>query len=465
MTYTLAAEPGIASNIALLSAWIELQMAYRGLPGLSIGIVHDQDLIWARGFGLADREAHRPAAADTLYRIASITKLFTATAILQLRDAGKLQLDDPVAKHLAWFKPPARFADAPAATIRHLLTHTAGVAREAPFPYWTTLDFPAIEAIRAALPNQEPALPTETTWKYSNLGLTLAGEIVAALSGEAYADYVARHVLAPLGMAATLVAAPDPAHAKLATGHARRMPDGGRAAAPYTDTKGIAAAANMTSNVEDLARFAMLQFRAGLGRPKGGAQILSGTTLAEMQRIHWLEPDWQAGWGLGFRIFRRAGKTIVGHGGSVRGYRTDLALSPADKVAVIVLINADDGEPMLFSEKAFQWVAPAIVKATAPPAAATADPAWQTYVGKYRNAWGDVEVLVLDGALVMLPPQALDPLWFLSRLVPDGAHRFRIAEKAGFGANGELAVFELDAAGRVARLKVGENYLLPVETW
>ncbi len=101
----------------------------------------------------------------------------------------------------------------------------------------------------------------------------------------------------------------------------------------------------------------MLQFRDGAA---GGQQILRGSTLREMHRVHWLDPDWQAGWGWGFRIMRLNGKTTIGHGGAVRGYRTLLHLRPADKIAVIALTNADDGNPLMFVEKAFQWVAPAI---------------------------------------------------------------------------------------------------------
>src|SRR5262245_28317821 len=100
---TVASAAGVQSALGLLAAWIEAQMAYSGLPGLSIGIVHEQTLIWSAGFGRARLDPVRPATPDTLYRIASITKLFTSTAILQLRDAGRLRLDDPIVGHLPWF--------------------------------------------------------------------------------------------------------------------------------------------------------------------------------------------------------------------------------------------------------------------------------------------------------------------------------------------------------------------------
>ena len=198
MPSNILSHQAVSSNINLLSAWIEAQMAYRGQPGLSIGVVYDQELVWAQGFGYADLERKMAATPGTLYRIASITELFTATAVLQLRDGGKLQLDDPISRHLPWFKIQTQHPDAPPITIRHLLTHTSGLPREAPFPYWTDDMFPTREQIREALPGQETILPTETEWKYSNLALTLAGEIVASVSGQDYADFVQQNILAPL---------------------------------------------------------------------------------------------------------------------------------------------------------------------------------------------------------------------------------------------------------------------------
>jgi len=111
-------------------------MAYADFPGVSVGIVHDQELVWAAGFGRADVERGRPATADT------------STAILQLRDAGKLRLDDPLDAYLPWFRIGGTRADAPAITTRELLTHTVGLPREAGMPYWTDQDFPTVEENR-----------------------------------------------------------------------------------------------------------------------------------------------------------------------------------------------------------------------------------------------------------------------------------------------------------------------------
>lgn len=438
-------------------------MAYGGQPGLSVGIVYDQELIWARGFGYANVERKVPATPATLYRIASITKLFTSTAVLQLRDAGKLQLDDPITKHLPWFDIQNCHPGAPPITIRHLLTHTSGLPREAAFPYWTDDRFPTREQLRETLSQQQTILPSESEWKYSNLALSLAGEIVAAFSGEDYAGYVQQHILDPLGMNNTCVRSPDPDHPRLATGYSRRKPDNSRSISPFIDCQGITPAANMTSTVEDLACFAMLQFRDG---PASGQQVLRGSTLREMQRVHWLDSDWQAGCGLGFKIMRQNGKTYIGHGGLLQGYSTALRICPADKTAVIVLTNANDGDPPKYAEKAFQWVSPAILKATAPESKGTElDPTWRQYVGKYRDFWEDMQVLILDGELVMIDPSLPDPTAMMAKLISVAEHTFRIESKAGFLAKGELVIFEMDNERKVQRVKIGENYAYPQAEW
>jgi len=454
-----AEHPEVRAAIDLLEAWLEAQRVARALPGMSIGIVHDQALVWSGGFGWADVERREVATADTLYRIGSITKLFTATALLILRDAGQLTLDDPLATHLPWFQMKAAAPEAGNITIRHLLTHTSGLPREGAFPYFTDSRFPSIDDIRARLPAQERPLPTETRWKYSNLGATLAGEVVAAVAGEPYVDFVRRRILEPLGMTATLVASPAPDHPRLATGYARRLL--GSAPAPFNDLRGLTAAGNMTTSVADLARFAMLQLRGGAA---GGAQILSGRTLAEMHRVHWLEPDWQAGWGLGFRILRIRGKTLVGHGGSVRGFRSNLQICPADKVAVVAFVNSDDADAWLYVDRALEWVGGAIASVTRPPAP-TADPAWQRYVGRYRSAWRDVQIVVHGGRLLAIVPDGPDPLLAPATLTPAGVHTFRVETSDGYGIPGELVVFEVDPAGRVRRARFGENPMERIETW
>lgn len=456
----LADDSTIASNLRLYEIWVQQQMDYYHQPGVSIGLVSDQDLIWAEGFGYRDLERRASANPSTIYRIASITKTFTATAIMQLRDAGKLQLDDPVAKHLSWFRYQNRFPDAPVVTIRHLLTHTSGLPREADFPYWSDPSrFPTREEMIEALHSQESVFEPETRYKYSNLALALAGEVVAAVSGEPYAEYIQRHILDPLGMSSTYVRTEDIDRDRLATGYEVIRPDGTQPVAPETDSKGLTPAANMSSTVEDLARYISLQFRDG---PAGGAQILKGSTLREMQRVHWLEPDWSSGRGLGFGLWRQGTRTLVGHGGWVGGYRTQIAFDPEARIGVVVLTNSDERGPGAYVNQAFDMLAPVIEQARGqePVIASVSDP--ERYVGRYHDADGwSTDVLWFEGRLVMYGhgyPPSSNPKGALSDLTPEGEHTFRMTGENG---NGELVVFELGDDGRVQRVKVGANYIFP----
>ncbi|MBX3014148.1 MAG: serine hydrolase [Caldilineaceae bacterium] len=463
MAKDLLAHNEVASNLELFTAWAEAQLAQREQPGMSVGIIYDQRLIWSRGFGYAKEATQAPATPTTLYRIASITKLFTSTAIMQLRDAGLLQLDDPVQKHLPWFTMQNPYPDTPVLTIRHLLTHAGGLPREAAFPYWSTNEFPTSAEIQATVAEQAFAIPTASDWKYSNLGLALAGDIVAAVAAMPYPAYVTENILQPLGMVNTFVDTVPPDHPLLATGYGRRLPRAQRALGLHTDCRGIGPAANMASNVEDLAKFVMLQFRGG---PRQEKQILAGSSLREMHRIQWLNDDWSAGRGIGFYVWRLHGRTVVGHGGALMGYRTELQFAPADKIGVVVLTNADDGWPLLYVDKLFQWVVPALLQAAAPkPKVSLAPAAWQPYIGRYRSAWGDLQILLYQGELVLIVPGEPDPSVGMTRLKPVAEHTFRIESKEHFGSNGELAVFEVDEAGRVVRLRLGNTYTEPIDHW
>ena len=444
--------------ITLLDLWIEEQMAYQQIPGLALGIVYDQELIWSKGYGVEDLASQEPVNPATLFRLGSVSKLFTATAILQLRDQEKLRLDDPVVRYLPGFEPESSFAGAPEITLRHLLTHTSGLPREAAFPYWTTHEFPSTEEVLAAVRSQSAIYPPDKTYKYSNLGMALLGEVVEVVSGEAYADYIQRHIFDPLGMASSAVVPTEEARRLMATAYMRRQVDGSREVMEYYETKGMAPAANIVSSVEDLSRFAALHLRAA---PESGeGEVLKASTLSEMQRPHWVYSDWSGGRGLGFGISRRNEKTLVSHGGWIGGHRTHLLLDPDDKLAIVAMVNADDASPSLFSYQALDLVGEAIADAgaTAPPER-RADPAWQEYLGVYSDPWGwEYRVMILDGQLVLYsynyPPED-DATEGLTRLEPVEGRTFKMSD-------GELVLFEMDDEGRVERIQRRYDYLYPV---
>jgi D-alanyl-D-alanine carboxypeptidase len=445
--------PSVDTALRVYDAWTAATVHERELPGAAVGIVQDQKLVWAKGYGYADIARKEPATPATLYRIASISKLFTATAIMQLRDEGRLRLDDSVSKHLDWFHPVSRHSQGPPINLWALLTHTAGLPRESALPYWTTKQFPDREEMIHLLTSQETVYVSETQAKYSNLGVAIAGEVVAKVAGIPWGRFVEERILLPLEMRATRVR-PEAGTPMLATGYGARA-NGPRAAEDFTDTRAIAPAANIASSVEELAKFVMLQFR---DQPAGGAQVLKGATLREMHRVHWVSPDWRGGRGIGFQIRRVGSETRIGHSGSLGGYRSRIEFVAGTKIGVIALVNANDGDPDRFVDQAFSLVAPALARAAAKPALPkVADPAWEKFTGKYYWKNSEDEIMVLDGELCLVTPDAESPWETRTRLEPVAENAFLMH---GGYAPGEVLTFEVDANGKVVRYRAPGVYRL-----
>jgi CubicO group peptidase (beta-lactamase class C family) len=449
----LAENTDVAAALGVFDAWADWTAKHRDQPAVSIGIVYDQDLIWAKGYGYADLAKKTPATPATAYRIASISKTFTAHALLQLRDAGKLQLDDPVTKWIPELKLAKIDPANPVITISHLLTHTAGIPREVDGTYWNDMKFPTREAMLEVLARMGVVWEPDKDFKYSNVALSLAGYIVEAASGEPYAEYMERHVLTPLGMSGTRVL-PTTDMPALAVGYGRFVPATPRRIEPFFNGAYMIPASNFASSVEDLARYVALQFRRG---PAGGAQILKGSTLAEMQRVHWVQPDWKSGWGLGWAVNRVNDQTRVYHTGSVPGHRTSVSFVPADKFGVIVLTNSEDGRPSIYTNQAYAIVAPAIAKATAkPPADPKIDPMWQKYVGVYTWEDDEMHVAVIGGKLCMFDPSYDNPWDSKIALEPVSGNVFRQMDGDD---KGETVTFILDDSGNVTRYEAPGYYM------
>ena len=451
----IAADADVQGAQRLFSAWLEGQMVERALPGVAVGVVADQDLVWATGFGFADVAAKVPMTPQTKFRMASHSKLFTATAVMQLREQGKLRLDDPVSKYLPWFAVKPSESDDPPITIEELLTHSSGLPREAG-AHWTTFEFPTTEQLRELLPAREAPFAPEVRWKYSNLAYSVAGMIVESVSGQKWADYVHHEIFQPLGMNASSV---DKNVSGLAVGYGRRMPDNTRAINPFIDARGMAAATGVTSTVEDMARFASAQFRKG---PRGGDRILSTGSLREMHRVRVLESNWTQGNAIGFAVRKAGDKIYVSHGGSYPGYQTNTMLWPDGKVAVIVLTNADDGNPAALATELMNTVGQAAAKAAArPPATPTWDSSWSRFAGLYRGRGGDSRVVEMNKRLVLVASNSAN-LDTPIQLEPLGNGRFRYVAPSGGGPVGEIVRF-VEENGRVTRMITGDSYVERVQ--
>jgi CubicO group peptidase (beta-lactamase class C family) len=442
--------PELTEALRLLDAWVEARVAYEDIPGASVGVVLDQELVWSKGYGWSDVGARTPATPDTVYGICSISKLFTSIAVMMERDAGRLRLDDPVAAHLPHFTLDATMPGAPPVTVRDLLTHSGGVPREADRAYWAAPDFPfpTREEIAEGLARQRMLYPPERYFQYSNLGMALLGQVVERTSGQPYERYVESRILAPLKLEHTTTRLPEGERAgALATGYGARSRTGERVTMPRYDARGIAPAAGFASTVRDLGAFASWQFRVlGTGRD----ELLKASTLREMHRPHWVDPDWKTTWGLGFSVWRDGDTTYVSHGGSCPGYRTTLRLDPRRKLAVVVMLNAMGESPEAIATQAFTIVAPAVQgKDGARPAAPVAD--LERFTGLYASAWGEIAVVPWRGGLAALSLPSEKAMEALTRLKYIDGGVFRRIREDGDDL-GEEVVFEADARGAVTGL-------------
>jgi CubicO group peptidase (beta-lactamase class C family) len=456
---SVANHPRVVEATTVVEKWLDAERAYDRIPGVSAAVVLDQEVIWQGGFGYADLQRRTPATPTTLYSICSISKLFTSVALMQLRDQGKVRLDDPVGKHLPWFTIKNPAPEAGPVTIEGILTHASGLPREAAYPYWSapSFEFPTRDQIITAVSGQEMLYRPETFFQYSNLGLTLAGEVVAAASGRPYAEYVRANILEPLAMKDTHPDMPvEERGRRLATGYGAWEREGDRRVLPFYQTKGIAAAAGYASTALDLAKFASWQFRV-LARTE--TEILDANTLREMHRVHFIDPDWETTWGLGFAVSRSDGKTFVGHGGSCPGYRTELLLKTDERIATIAMTNAIDANASALARRTYELVAPAL-KAAKDDSGKTkpADPALEPYLGGYAASFGgEMHVIRWEGGLATLYLPTDNPARSITKYRKTGDHTFKRIRRDG--ELGEALTFEIGPDGRAARVRVNYNVM------
>lgn len=439
----------------LIETWLDAQAAYDRVPALSAGAVVGQKLIWSKAWGNLDYKRRMPARIDTIYGICSISKLFTSVAAMQLWEQGKLGLDDDIGKYVPALAIQRNDPDSGPISVRELLTHSSGLPREAVGEYWMPPEFkfPSREDMLNGLASQTTFMRAADHYQYSNLGLALVGEVVAAVSGQSYESYVQRNVLDPLQLADTKPSLPvTMSGVRLAQGYGAIKRDGTRDPLQLYDARGLTPAAGFSSTVEDLARFAMWQFRL---RKNGGHEVLKVATLREMHRIQWTDPDGKTTWGLGFAVSRDGPNTIASHSGTCPGYLTAISLVLEPEVAVVAMVNAND------NNSAGRYTRPMrqlLIKGLKLPVAPASGPPLASYAGRYSSQpWDSESIIVPWGeGLAQLDLPTADPATQMSTLKHVAGDTFRV--QRADGTLGAEFLFQRDAAGQVAGVKVWGQY-------
>ncbi len=432
------------------AALLGREMERRKLVGVSAAVVDGEKIVWARGFGWADAAVGVPATPDTVYRAGSVSKLLNAAAVMQLCDEGRLELDRPVTDYLPDFSLRSRFPSGPPVTLRRLLTHHSGLPSDIVGGMWGD-NPPHFTAIVALLKEEYAAYPPGYIAAYSNVGSCLAGVAVERAAGEAYAEFLDRRLLAPLGMVHSSFAPRPEVIGRLAKGY-----DRDRREREDVGIRDVPAGGLYTSAV-DLGRFLAMLFNEGRS---DGRQVLSAAAAREMLREQPTSPlDGTFRIGLEFFLeypeLAYAGR-IAGHGGETYLFRCHVLTAPDHKLGVVVMTNsagARSKDAVVNLMKAAIAVKTGLSPADAATAAAPLPPGTPAAVpgGYYGTVAGLAKVIPADrpelearGWRFRLTPGEdgwYAPELLLARIVPVPVSLFKDIAVAFRTVNGEDVVF------------------------
>jgi CubicO group peptidase (beta-lactamase class C family) len=406
---------------AALQSEIRRLLDSAGVASLAVAVARDGVVLWEEGFGYADLERRVPATATTLYSLASISKPFTATAVMQLVEQGRVQLDRPVDDYLGGQRLAGLAGDRAGATVRRVLSHTAGLPLHYRFFY--AGDSAAPDVPRTIERYGRIVFPPGDVYSYSNLGFGILGEVVAHVAGTSYETYMRDKVFRPLGLMTTTVGT----GAGLANSAVRY--DSRQRPIPFYDFDHRGASA-VYSSAHELVRFGMFHLKTTpRDAPAGASRLLADSTIDLMQRVA-TPGDTVNGYGLGWGVDEALGIRRIQHTGGMPGVSTVLSLYPTERVAVVVLSNQSTGlvgrvaadiaaavlPPSFGTALAARRATPAVASAFAAPAELRGE--WRGTVRTYEGTMP--LVLRIDSSEVRVRLGDRGSLW---TLLNDAEHR------------------------------------------
>lgn len=363
-----------------------LQKNYKsGEPGASVIVVKDGKIVFRKGYGKANLELGVAVEPQMIFRLGSITKQFTAVAILMLAEQGKLSVSDEITKHLPDFPVKDRKI-----TIEHLLNHTSGIKSYTSLPEWLALwrkDMPLKDLIDVFKDKPADFAPGES-WSYNNSGYVLLGAIIEKVSGQSYKDFIEKQIFAPLGMTHSFYDTTDRVIAGRVSGYSKGKD--GFVNCAYLSMTQPHAAGSLMSSVDDLALWDAALYTDKLVKQESLKRAWTPASLNNGKPTHY---------GYGWAMNSYEGHRVVMHGGGINGFSTDAIRLPDDRVFVAVLTNRDTGEPSP-DDMAFRIAALMIGKPYKEPVAVVLPATTlEQYVGVYLLDKDDVNIRQDGGKL------------------------------------------------------------------
>ncbi len=433
--------------LSYIPQWLAYQMRQTEQVGCSLAIAHQGKIVLDTSFGLADLRRGTKLTPRHRFRVASHSKSFTATAIMKLREQGRVKLDDPIGKYVRGLHK-----DVASATISQLLSHTAGLFRDGTeSPYWVgRAPFSDEARLRKDL-KLAPVIDANTRFKYSNHGFGLLGLAIEGITGEPYAIWMQREVLTPAGLRETTPDVPLPANAKLARGHSGKILLGRRQVFPGDQsTQALASATGFVSTASDLVRF------FGQLAPNAKNSVLSVASRREMIRPQWRDAyaPIETSYGLGIISGTFSGWNWLGHSGGFQGYLTRTVVVPSQEIAISLLTNAADGMPQPWLDGVLHILAH--FRTEGPPPPRIAD--WS---GRWWSLWGATDLVPMGDKVLLAIPAMTTPFLKVAELNVTGRDKASIVQSGAFGNYGEPVRRIRDKRGKVTEMRIASGSLVP----
>jgi CubicO group peptidase (beta-lactamase class C family) len=428
---------------AYIDRWIAMQREVHRVPGIQVALLHEDRVVLSSAHGQADIEHDVALTPDHRFRIASHSKTFTATAVMQLVEAGRLRLDDRLADHLAFLEG----SPAGAVTIREVLAHGSGLVRDGwDGDFWQLFrPFPDRADLERIATDAADVLPANARFKYSNIGFGLLGRVVEAVAGVPYATYVTERIIEPLGLSRTAPDIDDVPESEMVTGYGSLAYADRRLPIDPVRTGDLASATGFVSSASDVVRYAAAHF-------SGDERLLTDRTKRIMQRTEWtVEGAADTGYGLGIEVVEIGDRRMLGHGGGFPGHITFTLFDPSARFAISVLTNCIDGPAQLLATGAVKL----LDLASGDSARADAGSDLGRFCGRFANIWGVFDIVELGGRLHRLDPRLGDPTTSPSLLEVVDERTLRIADAPGFASPGERYEYDWATDGSVERVRGG----------
>lgn len=441
----------LKAAVDYIDIWLNINFDNSRIPAMQIAMQHGEGLIYSRAFGYADVAGKKKLTTSNVFRIASHSKTFTATAIMQLVESAKLNLDDKVAQHIGWFKS-SKDARVGKVTVRQLLNHTAGVIRDGDnSDFWQLLrKFPDKAELKKYVATSKLVYDSDEKFKYSNFGYGYLGLVIEAASGVHYKEYVTKNIIERMGLKSTGADLDAKAKELLTKGYGIELFHKSRRVFDHVETRDLAAATGFYSNAEEVCRYFSGHF---LGNDK----LISDASKRQMQHGYWKPEGSRERYGLGMVNYKRKGWNIYGHSGGLPGFITSTQFDAKKQLVITVLTNAYDSQATNICSKLLSIIG-TFQQDTDNSKLKTSS--LKKFEGRYYSTWGPTDIVLVGKKLIAIESLGWTAFDDGEELSVVDENTLRIDKASGYSSPGEIVRYKFDSNGKATEINYAGRTML-----